>query len=457
MLEYLLLRPQDSALFDGPTGSTGDSSSSTRSTSTTGRREPKSGCCCAASRPVVQSERGRLQCFGTSATLGGGYGDFPRLMAFARRFRRAFEWDPDDAGAAGRRGRAASLARAGPTNARAETLRYSPSLVRTRTRSAELAAPRTGARSRTMARTRRFLGRLLRDDARVSGSSGSGSSTAPKTHESSPRSCSTVRTRTRCSHGSSTCELQRRSTARTPAPLGAVPLPTAGDRGRVRLPTSEHHDDGADAPTAPTRELPGMRTGRSRRAHVRVGTCRRCGTEYLVGLEAEAEGRTTLESAPVLASVGRYLFGGPVMRSTTKTKPPRAPRLATRTNELLCPGCGALGTDAASTVGARPGRPFETRVRPSCSRVRTSWRCPACAGRSNGEIVYRFLSGSEAPVASSPPMYTNSSRRRASRERSIGRDRAASYSYSRIVVRTPRSSRLSRANPYASRPTSLDR
>src|SRR5207253_8320575 len=46
---------------------------------------------------VVQSERGRLQYFATSATLGRGEVDYPELVAFARAlFDERFEWEPSD-------------------------------------------------------------------------------------------------------------------------------------------------------------------------------------------------------------------------------------------------------------------------------------------------------------------------------------------------------------------------
>lgn len=99
MLEYLLLRPEDSGFFDGPQARrwrfivldevhTYDGAKGIETAMLLRRLKDR----------IVESERGRLQCVGTSATLGGGRRDFPQVVKFgAQLFSEPFEWDDADA------------------------------------------------------------------------------------------------------------------------------------------------------------------------------------------------------------------------------------------------------------------------------------------------------------------------------------------------------------------------
>jgi ATP-dependent helicase YprA (DUF1998 family) len=98
MLEYLLLRPQDCELFDGETGAhwrfiildeahVYDGASGIEIAMLLRRLKDR----------VVLSEPGRLRCLATSATLGRGRGDFPGVAAFATElFGEPFEWIDED-------------------------------------------------------------------------------------------------------------------------------------------------------------------------------------------------------------------------------------------------------------------------------------------------------------------------------------------------------------------------
>lgn len=85
MLEYLLLRPQDTELFDGPTGRhwrfivvdeahVYDGANGIEIAMLLRRVKDR----------VMQSEPGRLTCIATSATIGRGHDDFPKVAAFAQ-------------------------------------------------------------------------------------------------------------------------------------------------------------------------------------------------------------------------------------------------------------------------------------------------------------------------------------------------------------------------------------
>lgn len=98
MLEYLLLRPQDCEFFDGETGQhwrfvvldeahVYDGASGIEIAMLLRRLKDR----------VVRSEPGRLRCIATSATLGRGKEDFPAVTDFAAQiFGEPFEWVDDD-------------------------------------------------------------------------------------------------------------------------------------------------------------------------------------------------------------------------------------------------------------------------------------------------------------------------------------------------------------------------
>ncbi len=98
MLEYLLLRPADSSLFDGPTGKSWhfialdeahvyDGANATEMAMLLRRVVDR----------VVGAQLGKLQVIATSATLGGGKADFPEVLEFAKNlFNKTFEWEQDE-------------------------------------------------------------------------------------------------------------------------------------------------------------------------------------------------------------------------------------------------------------------------------------------------------------------------------------------------------------------------
>ena len=98
MLEYLLLRPRDSEFFDGATGQFWrfialdeahiyDGATGIEIAMLLRRVKDR----------VVRSESGRLRCIATSATLGRGRQDFSAVATFASElFGERFEWVEDD-------------------------------------------------------------------------------------------------------------------------------------------------------------------------------------------------------------------------------------------------------------------------------------------------------------------------------------------------------------------------
>lgn len=97
MLEYLLLRPNDSVFFDGLYANhwkfivldevhTYGGSKGMEIAMLLRRLKDR----------IINSERGRINCFATSATLGGGEEDFPEVADFAENlFNEKFSWHFD--------------------------------------------------------------------------------------------------------------------------------------------------------------------------------------------------------------------------------------------------------------------------------------------------------------------------------------------------------------------------
>ena len=98
MLEYLLLRPEDSTLFDGPTSEHWRFMVLDEAHVYNGAQGTEVAMLLRRLRDrVIESRPGVLRCFATSATLGRGRADYPELIEFAESlFAEAFEWDDQD-------------------------------------------------------------------------------------------------------------------------------------------------------------------------------------------------------------------------------------------------------------------------------------------------------------------------------------------------------------------------
>ena len=98
MLEYLLLRPDDHAFFDGPTASHWKFIILDEAHIYNGAIGIEIAMLLRRLKDrIVKSEPGRLQMVATSATLGGGVKDFPAVVEFASSlFGETFEWNEQD-------------------------------------------------------------------------------------------------------------------------------------------------------------------------------------------------------------------------------------------------------------------------------------------------------------------------------------------------------------------------
>jgi len=98
MLEYLLLRPTDTPLFDGAFSGSWAFVVVDEAHSYSGAAGMEVGMLLRRLKDRVMKNRlGALRCIATSATLGGGRADFPRVTDFANAlFDEVFEWDEHD-------------------------------------------------------------------------------------------------------------------------------------------------------------------------------------------------------------------------------------------------------------------------------------------------------------------------------------------------------------------------
>lgn len=100
MLEYLLLRPSDSALFDGDTGRHWRHIVLDEAHVYNGAQGAEVSMLLRRVRDrVTVSRPGAIQAFATSATLGSGRADYPKLLDFAQTLTgETFEWRDEDPG-----------------------------------------------------------------------------------------------------------------------------------------------------------------------------------------------------------------------------------------------------------------------------------------------------------------------------------------------------------------------
>lgn len=409
MLEYLLLRPRDSALFDGPTGRHWRAIALDEAHVYDGADGAEIAMLIRRLRDrVVGSEQGRLQCFATSATLGRGVEDFPDLVDFARAlFDEPFEWVPgestqqDIVSAARQAISGATAAYSLPPNIyrKLNVARKSDDPVAGLRRVFATEAPEAISGSVTLDSAGALLAGALERDSRV------------------------LAVQARLEEGAAELDdIARLAFGNESSKDDLVELVDAAVNARHHaddaslLPARYHFFlrslEGAyvclrtDHPEAepPLRLAPHdacpscAREGRQS-AMFELGTCRRCGAEYVVGLQRADQ----LVQAPPFASLTYLLLGDPVSVEDEDESDPEPEAVEAQAQRFLCPGCGRIG-DAAGfpceceTAGRPHARIQVTLVKPAkgSSVVR---RCAACAGRTGGEIITRFTPGADAPVS----------------------------------------------------------
>ncbi len=404
MLEYLLLRPADSSLFDGETGKQWrfvvldeahvyDGAQGTEIAMLLRRVRDR----------VNQTTRGQLQCLATSATLGKGEADYPEIANFASSlFDEPCEWVPDEPtrqDVIGPRRAAVALGEAkydAPIQvypallAAMESAANPEDLAQIAKRAGVNPPSATGAAS-----AEAYLHELLAGDRalhRVWGAMQRGA-----------RSVESVAGEV--FHGP---DAQVTLVALVSLGTTARPTPTDAPLLPARYHFLVRSLEGAFVclhPAHPAHQ-PRLRLARHldcpscrpshRSAMFELGTCRKCGAEYLAG-DLRIDDRLALPTAT--GQVAHFLLGRTVAEGEDDEDELSVAGADIQDAFHLCPCCRALlaSPDPCACGGNAAPIPV-VRVRPAkgADVVRT---CAACSGRAGGEIVTRLRTGVDAPVA----------------------------------------------------------
>jgi ATP-dependent helicase YprA (DUF1998 family) len=445
MLEYLLMRPGDCALFDGPKGQrwrflvvdevhTYNGAAGTELGMLLRRLKDR----------VVQSVPGRLQCIGTSATLGGEQADCPAVVQFASGlFGERFEWESAEPNrqdvVVGQR---LPMAADAPSWGRGSASLYS-SLVATlktgtrdvdalRSRAAQAGVPDAVLTKATAAageasqpgRIGAFLHGILAGDDRLHDLLGRlnparGNAGAALVEELAPALFFQESAGLEAAEAA-LADLVTLAARAHPAPEAISLLPAryhafarALEGAYVAFP------DGG-----PQRNLrlflerrQGWDDGETTHRVFQLGACRRCGQEYLVGTIVEGRGEG-VEQLGV-----RYLHHlAEDLEDTTGNKAYFALDTATNVSAdedeevlaaetlpdisgdtySLCVLCGALSQSAGelSRATCLRGRHRLIQVKEVRLTDGALKKCPSCSAQTTqAEVIHRFTGGQDAPVS----------------------------------------------------------
>jgi hypothetical protein len=403
MLEYLLLRPADSPLFDGPAAEHWRFIVLDEIHVYGGAQGTEIAMLMRRVRDRVHAGApSRLQCFGTSATLGRGVADYPELVSFASAlFDEPFAWNPADPGRQDVIG--------------AERRRLVREASDGSLEADQLAALRRLARS----------GASPDALAETAGIALPGGDAADVLTAALATDRRVVELQSRLERGS--VDFERTAHELFEGPQAAERLVDLVDLGVL----ARQRDD--DAPLIPARyhfflralegaflclhpdhpaDEPRLLLSRHERCPacarqgrdavmIELGTCRRCGAEYAIGKLDESGPPHRLRHAPPLAERPvRLLIGEALAAGEDDEDEDLWVGLADEAVPAwFCPGCGALSEHEhfACPCAAAP-----TPVRVWIARAQAGQelrRCLACARRTAGDPVTRFLTGSDAPVS----------------------------------------------------------
>jgi ATP-dependent helicase YprA (DUF1998 family) len=400
MLEYLLLRSTDSTLFDGPTGEHWRYLALDEVHVYAGAQGAEVAMLLRRLRDRVNgSRRGRLQCFGTSATLGRGRQDYPELASFAEAlFDEPFSWETrtlghEDVVEATRR----PLVRSDAAGRLGDDIVAG---LRSRARAGadvEELAGIAGIPADPGQSVGGYLAHLLASDARV------------------------IALQARLEGGSlDLADVANDLFDGPEARKHLVDLVDLGVLARERegdaslLPARYHfflralegafvclhpgHDPAAPALLLSRHErCPSCLEARREAAMFELGVCRRCGSEYLVGTKTGAgqfTHATAFSSNPL-----RVLLGDPLVDGEDDEDQDLAGAATDKAvAATLCPSCGVLNEGSATgcNCGVTTVRVWIAVNAKDDGALR---RCIACGYRAGGDPIYRFLTGLDAPVS----------------------------------------------------------
>jgi len=404
MLEYLLLRPADSPLFDGPSAGRWRFVVMDEAHVYNGAQGTEVAMLLRRLKErTVGGSRGIWQCFATSATLGGGEKDRPALVEFAQRlFDEPFAWVEGD-------GDHQDVVEA----------RYLP--LADKTPEFELGEE-----------TIRELREALDVGRGTAGLIDIITAAVPSLHLDSRGSEGAVLTQCLKRDARVNQLLKRLNTGTNDvASLSRALFPRTGAHGltdlvRLGVLAKARSDDppliparyhfflraleGAFVCLHPDHDKESARFALGRHelcpsCHPRreavmfeVATCRRCRAEYLVGDIDEDTGQ--LRQAARFSAGRRFILLGKSIVVPDDDEATLDVDLVDESSKYLCPGCGALTELLAQSCHCeRPPIRIAVTVTAPSPRTQLLHRCSSCDSRTTSEIVSRFETGSDAPVA----------------------------------------------------------
>ncbi|MCC6652873.1 MAG: DEAD/DEAH box helicase, partial [Candidatus Eisenbacteria bacterium] len=409
MLEYLLLRPADSILFDGPTGRHWRFICLDEVHIYSGAQGTEIAMLMRRLRDrVVESSTGSLTCFGTSATLGKGREDFPALAKFAEAlFGEPFEYSQDDplrmdvieaafdppslkgshdlpfgCFAEFERLLTDSTATARDVQAMAELALGSPTVASEKGLSPRAYARRLLSGDRQVQHLIQALGRAPGELSRL----------APEILGASAR-------------GTDLARLVRlgmlaRETAYEPAlvPARYHFLLRALEGAFICL-DPEHPGHSPVLRLNRHRTCPACSAvGRPARMF-ELAVCRGCGAEHLLGTVKPEGGCDVLSPAEGFAPKYEFfLLSEPIGVADEDEIASSDEMPDEERSEWVCPRCAALLATSEAPCNCGSERPKPRRVT-HVSPGKQIHRCAACSAQSSGDVVLRFVTGSDAAVA----------------------------------------------------------
>ncbi|HTO00746.1 MAG TPA: DEAD/DEAH box helicase [Microthrixaceae bacterium] len=405
MLEYLLLRPEDTPFFDGKFSNSWRFLVLDEAHVYNGAQGTEVAYLIRRLRDRINgSEQGKLRCFATSATLGSDESDNPEIVRFAEDlFGEPFEWDPLD-----------------PARQDVITATRLPM-----TSSAEVA----GKLSPDQVRALHEQFRSDADPARILEASGVACSVEPEAdvsatlHQVLSRDASVIKMQSSLEDHSEelrdlAMQLFPDETDRESLTVQLIDLcvnARLGPEDSPLLPARYHyfvrslegafaclHPDHSDStPRVSFQRTTGCQgcdsDGRSSTLF-ELATCRHCRAEYVLGVP-DKDG--VLKRANEFDTHRRYFLLGEAVDADDEDQ--STTNIAAETTESgleICAACGSLcDAGSACQCGRSDARIAVTGVEPGKGSRGAVQRCASCSGRSNGEVLFRFLTGTDAPVS----------------------------------------------------------
>jgi len=452
MLEYLLLRPKDSSLFDGATGEhwrfivldeahVYDGANATEMAMLLRRVVDR----------VVGDKLGRLQVIATSATLGGSRKDYPDVAQFAvNLFNKDFSWVDDDpelqdiveaerepieklgevwgVGTPVLYKELTELIKEPPTDEPAiqTVLSQCIALFEKHKLSAPLESAKQKSQKESATALQRFLYEVLSGDKNIHAVLYALQGKPAQQLEDLAKEVFP----------------NAQNSADALADLVALAVFARADSESMPLLPARYHvfaralegafvclNEEAHKSLSPEKQERLFLHRQKYCPHCKsrvfeLATCTRCGTAYLIGEEKEGyhihdekEGFEPVKDGLYLLQ-NSVLYGSPIARKTeyftldanfsdvdedefvsdANTDPDDLNEKMNPAELALCRFCGQIKSKGAKQCDCKKGS-FLPITKVELGRKKTLKRCVKCSVRSSSGVVYRFLTGQDAPVS----------------------------------------------------------